>query len=1208
MLAVIVLFSRQKEKTSRTMWIACALLTMAVFDLFHSGVPAGDAFVWLHSLAVLGGGFFFVLVWYPATAVTQRTAAVTAAAVVASAAVIGLLSAIYPKSVPAMLVGGRFTSLAAFINLLGGTLALAAALNFAFAFRKHRQQEDLLFLLVCLLFGLSGALFLLSAPWDAAWWFWHLLRLAAYLFACWLVILSYRRSEDEMILAHNELDGLFHVAVDGKRLVDRNFDQIRTNSAFLELTGVGGEAASRMKCHEVFRGPLCGTGECPIRRFEKGETGAIEREVVKTKRDGTEVICVQKAVRLNDPDGSFRGIIESFLDITAHRRAEGRLSREAALKSRQADLAERIQGDLPLEELCRTVITFLCREVGAEAGLFYLAGDDGVLRPTAGYANRTGRLGGPDFRPGEGLVGQAALEKRPISLAGLPEDYFTVESGLGGTAAGALHISPIVRNDAVKAVVELGTLHGFDDCLPNLLKAVNDNVAVAIEEARNREMLKSSLEESQQLTEELQVQQEELRVANEELAEKNDLLERQKKEVELARLEISEKAEQVSLASRYKSEFLANMSHELRSPLNSLLLLAQGLERNRAGNLTSEQVEAARIIKSSGTDLLNLINDILDLSKIEAGHMDLHPEALAVAELAAGVRSSFRHLAEEKGLALQIEVTAEAPGSIVSDRKRVEQIIRNLMTNALKFTERGEVTVIFDQLPAAGAGSGEAPPAGLAVAVRDTGIGIAPEQHRLVFEAFRQADGSTSRRYGGTGLGLSICLQLANLLGGAILLESEPGRGSVFTLRLPAVPPVVTEPQEAKPPARTENHPAGIPQDEAYAHPATAERRKRQILIIADDRDFARLLREKCGARGFRGIVAQSVEGGIELARRHLPAAVILDGRLGGTDLREVREVLRGNERTGGIPVHLVPGPSAGGEEQSAPAAVEDGIGEILQSLDLDAGQGPRRVLVVEDDRQTRSGILSLLTANPKVSADEADNGFQALELLGNNSYDCMVLDLGLPDMSGNELLTRAGRLGLGLPPVVVYTARDLSRDEERQLREHTESIVIKDIRSQERLLDEVTLFLHKVEDRLPGSDGKESIELDEEDEFLDGKKVLIVDDDMRTMFALSRRLAERGMRILKADNGESALAVLDQTPDVDLVLMDVMMPVMDGYEAISRIRSQERFRRLPVLALTAKAMQQDRAKCLEAGASDYLTKPVDEARLISMMRVWLYR
>jgi CheY-like chemotaxis protein/signal transduction histidine kinase/methyl-accepting chemotaxis protein len=924
------------------------------------------------------------------------------------------------------------------------------------------------------------------------------------------------------------------------------------------------------------------------------------------------------------------------------------LQRQDWLKTGIGRLNEVMSGDPDLTSLAHKTITELSTYLDAQVGAIYVAQDGSNTALTlAGSYAYTRRKDQPIvFRPGEGLVGQAALEKKPILIRNVPEDYIKVTSGLGECIPRFICISPFINEGRVKGVVEVGTMSEMTDQQMKYLERAMGPTALAVESAQARATQGRLLEESRRLSEELQVQQEELKtlneelveqthslkaseeklkvqqeelqVTNEELEENNGLLDRQKREAEKARRDIEEQAGELALASKYKSEFLANMSHELRTPLNSLLLLAQSLVENKEGNLTGDQIEAAKVIHDSGGDLLNLINDILDLSKIEAGRMDIKPGKVWVRDLADHVRASFGHMTLEKSLELKVTVREDAPTEVTSDQKRVEQIIKNLMSNAIKFTESGTVTVTFAR-PSQGADFPETSlSAGqcLAIEVRDTGIGIAAGNLKIIFEAFHQVDGGTARSYAGTGLGLSISRQLARLLGGAIRVESDLGKGSTFTLYLPIeIRTAASKSTEGKKPP--------IPQPESsIANPKSQipddrnnlEKSDRVILVIEDDPTFAQILLKKCHDKGFKCLATPSGETGLELAAAHLPCAVILDIYLPGIDGWAVLTALKENTQTRHIPVHIVSAEENSTEalrrgavgQATKPLAQED-LEKTFRSLEHLSSGKPRRVLLVEDDAQIRAETAWMIGGGD-VRVDEAENGEQALNALRSGGYDCLVLDLGLPDMRGDELLGKLVQEGVKLPPVVVHTARELTRKEEANIREHADSIVIKDVRSQERLLDEVSLFLHRVVSQMPEKQGKIIRDLHNTDELLRNKKVLIVDDDMRTTFALSRFLSEHGMTPLKAENGKRALLQLEENPDMDLVLMDIMMPVLDGYETMKRIRAQERFRKLPIITLTAKAMPEDREKCLEAGANDYLPKPVDLQRLVSLMRVWLCR
>jgi CheY-like chemotaxis protein/signal transduction histidine kinase len=924
------------------------------------------------------------------------------------------------------------------------------------------------------------------------------------------------------------------------------------------------------------------------------------------------------------------------------------------LKTGIARLNKVMSGDPELAGLASKVISEICTYLDAHVGTIYLAGnsDDATFSLVGSYAYRKRKDLSNVFKLGEGLIGQAALEKQQILVKNVPEDYIRISSGLGERIPKFICVTPFVNEGRVKGVVEVGILNEMNDQQMEYLQQAMAVLAVAVESAQGRTNLARSLEESQSLSEELQVQQEELKttneeleaqtkslqmseeklktqqeelqVTNEELEEKNDLLDRQKRDVEKARKDLEKKAEDLAIASKYKSEFLANMSHELRTPLNSLLLLSQALFENKNGNLSSEQVESAGIIQSSGNDLLNLINEILDLSKIEAGRMSLQLGTVRTSDIAEGVHASFGHMADKKGLKLEVSVHNDAPPELTSDRKRIEQIVRNLISNAIKFTDSGRVTVTFARpapdanLSESGLSAGES----LSIEVKDTGIGIAPENQKIVFEAFQQVDGGTARKYGGTGLGLSISREISRLLGGEIKLDSELGKGSVFTLYLPIKPPSACKPAPVNVAAVTDNNRVAVrnPKRQNAAVVQTVDDRvnlkkeDKVILIIEDDLNFAKLLYKKCHEKNFKCLVAPTGEAGLELAIKYLPSAVILDISLPGMNGWAVLDALKENTGTRHIPVHI-----ASAEESSSESVRKGAVGHATKPLsqeDLEdafrrleqvSDGKPKCVLVVDDNAEIRRSTVKLI-GDDGVKVDEVENGRQALEALRSGHYDCVVLDLGLPDMDGLELLEKVEREDIKMPPVIVYTSRDLTMEEEMKLREHAEAVVIKDVRSQERLLDEVSLFLHLVVSKMPEKQRKIIRDLHSTDELLREKKVLIVDDDMRTAFAMSRLLSDCGMKTLKAENGDKALRLLEENHDVDIVLMDIMMPVMDGYEAMKRIRSQERLRKLPIIVLTAKAMPEDREKCLSAGANDYLSKPVDQKRLLSMMRVWLCR
>lgn len=985
------------------------------------------------------------------------------------------------------------------------------------------------------------------------------------------------------------------------------------------------------------------------------------------RHDGAYRWFTARGVAIRDAAGAIREWVGYCVDITEHKQTEAelqehrdqletlvkertealrekseQLERQFWIRDGQNRLNERMSGGLPVEPLANAIMVAVAEHIGAQVGALFLL-EDSHLKLTGRYAYRAG-VGVPEvFALGEGLVGQAAAGGKPMLLSDVPPDYVMVGSGLGQTSARQILAVPFRFGNDVTGVIELAALESFSELQREFLDCVMVAIGIAIRTAQANALTRELLTKSQQLTEELEIQQEELKsaneeleqqtrllqqsednlraqqeelqISNEELEEKNDLLKRQKQEVERTRTDLSVKAEELAMASKYKSEFLANMSHELRTPLNSLLLLAQSLTRNKEGNLTTEQVESAGIIHDSGSELLRLINEILDLSKIEAGHMELQLEPVRVSELADGVRADFGHMAGEKGLTLDIIVRDDAPAEIVSDCQRVEQILRNLLSNAIKFTEHGSVTVTF----------GQCSPSDilfLSVAVADTGIGIAPEYRKRIFEAFQQADGSTSRKYGGTGLGLSIARELTRLLGGRIEIQSELDNGSTFTLLLPVQPlpkadaqlPVTGGIGSTTPSELTLHHKPAPPSPDDRGNLVPDDR---VILIIEDDGAFAGILRDQCRDRSLKCLIAPTGEEGLELAVQHQPDGVLLDLRLPRMDGWAVLAALKKNILTRHIPVHVLSVVNAPAEARRKgavgfalkPLSQED-IDTALQRLEQAATGKPKRVLVVEDDAEMRRRIVTLI-GNGDVTVDEAATAADALGSLRAGHYDCLVLDLSLPDRNGDELLTTLQREGLELPPVVIHTARTLTENEERVLREHAESIIIKDARSQERLFDEVSLFLHRVVSRMPENQRKTIASLYDSDAMLRDKTVLVVDDDMRTTFAVSRLLAEHGMKPLKAENGERALRLLAEHPETDLILMDIMMPIMDGYEAMRQIRDPQspiRNHKVPIIVLTAKAMPEDRQKCIEAGADDYLDKPLDETKLLSMLRVWLYR
>lgn len=936
---------------------------------------------------------------------------------------------------------------------------------------------------------------------------------------------------------------------------------------------------------------------------------------------------------------SYRESLESKL------KSSQRLERQAWLRNGQTELAEQVLGRLTLNMLGRNILQFCAQYLGAVVAAVYVREDHGGLKRVASYGfSREQEARDQLIHNDEGIVGQAAQQDTLIRLDDVPADYFKVSSGLGEGTARSVLVVPTSDDDRVNGVIELGFLRPLTDRDIELFELIADNIGTSIEAARYRQRLQEVLAETQQLNEELQVQQEELKTANEELeeqsrilkesqthletqqaeleqtnealADQRDAMDRKNTELNQVQVLLEDRADELQRSSKYKSEFLANMSHELRTPLNSSLILAKLLAENSQENLTGEQVKFAESIYSAGNDLLNLINDILDISKVEAGKLEVRPENTSVARLAEGLRTMFQPLAGQKSLAFELELEPGTPHMIFTDRQRLEQILKNLLSNAIKFTEKGQVSLTVSRQP------GES----IAFKVRDSGIGIAPDQHDSIFEAFRQADGTTNRRYGGTGLGLSISRDLATLLGGAISVISEPGQGSIFTLVLPEQ---FEELGEAQPHARTQAVASAAPVHARVAPVVTPmavpdiprfndDREKapfstRCILVIEDEPNFARILFDLAHELGYNCLVAHGADEGFNLAEHFIPDAILLDMRLPDHSGLTVLQRLKELATTRHIPVHVISvedrveaAMHMGAVGYAVKPTTREELKDVFARLEAKLTQKVKRILLVEDDDLQRDSIARLI-GDEDIEITAVGLAQDALDLLRDNIYDCMIIDLKLPDMLGNELLKRMSTEDIcSFPPVIVYTGRNLTRDEEAELRRYSRSIIIKGARSPERLLDEVTLFLHKVESQLSHERQKMLKTARSRDKVFEGRKILLVDDDVRNIFALTSALEHKGAIVVIGRNGREAIERLNEVDDIDLVLMDVMMPEMDGYEATVEIRKNPRWRKLPIIAVTAKAMKDDQERCLQAGSNDYLAKPIDLDRLFSLIRVWL--
>jgi signal transduction histidine kinase/CheY-like chemotaxis protein/CHASE3 domain sensor protein len=903
------------------------------------------------------------------------------------------------------------------------------------------------------------------------------------------------------------------------------------------------------------------------------------------------------------------------------------------LTNGQNHLNESLRGDQVIEELANNTVNFFANYLGSNVGAVYLLDDKKKKLTLAGqYAMASGNGTRKEFSLGEGLVGQAALEQKQIFLSDIQEQHLQITSSVLNTKPSHLLITPFAFENKTLGVIELGKLGSFSNTEKEFINSSMGSIGISINSAIARKKIQELLEETQTQSEELQAQQEELRQINEELEEQTQNLKQQQEELqvtneeleeqtqalefknndlETARRDIEQKSKQLELSGRYKSEFLANMSHELRTPLNSLLILSKDLADNKIKNLTTEQVESAEIIHKSGHDLLELINEVLDLSKIEAGKTTLLVNRYSLKDFEDTLNRNFRHQADQKGLNFIVHRGDGLPDAIRTDSRRLDQIMRNLLSNAIKFTDKGSVNIDIHRHDEKG----------IAIRVADTGIGIAEEKQGVIFEAFQQGDGSTSRKYGGTGLGLSISRELCKLLGGEIHLTSKVNKGSTFTLIIPVElneEDIFSKVSVEK--ASTRHYTHVFKDNKEFLNYPTIEddraiiaENDRIVLIIEDDLQFASILLKQAHEKGFKCLAASTGEDGLLLSEKYKPHAIILDMDLPGINGQKVLAELKMNPTTRHIPVHIMSVSERtmetikeGALEYLTKPVTKNQLEKAFNRIENFIDRKMKNLLIVEDDDNSRKAIKKII-GNGDVKCFEAGSGEQALAVFKENHIDCIVLDLGLPDISGFALIYELEKSKAGeLPPIIIYTGKDLTKAENDELQKYAETIIIKGVKSEERLLDETALFLHRTISDLPEAKQRIIASLYDKEHIFAGKKILVVDDDMRNVFAISKVLKERGMDISKAENGRVALEVLDKRPDIDLVLIDIMMPEMDGYEAMQKIRAQTRFKKLPVIALTAKAMKGDKQKCIDAGANDYIEKPVDLERLLSLMRVWL--
>ncbi|WP_211829002.1 response regulator [Kistimonas asteriae] len=929
------------------------------------------------------------------------------------------------------------------------------------------------------------------------------------------------------------------------------------------------------------------------------------------------------------------------------------------LQSGITGLNEALRGELSITELCQNTLSFMCRYLRFQVGAMYVLTERNRLVMMGSYAYTMSSAHPVSFVIGEGLPGQTA-EDRQTMYVSVPDDYFPIASGLGSSRPDRVLVIPIVFDDNVKGVLEFGLLGSIDDRAQQFIDASLESIAIVLNRVQARERVQELLEQTTRQTEALTKQQDDLRTANQELEhqtrilreseeelksqseelqranteleEKTESLFRQKAEIEIknaeieeSRLDLETKAEELEEASRYKSEFLANMSHELRTPLNSMLILARMLADNDEENLSEDEVESAQVIDKVGHDLLNLINDILDLSKVEAGKLILNPEDMLLESIERQMQDQFSAVAENKGLDYIVTRDPGLPEYIHSDGQRLMQVIKNLLSNAIKFTEEGSVTlrmfkagddVHFTHENLRNSDSV------IGFAVKDTGIGIPPEKQAAIFEAFQQADGSTSRKYGGTGLGLSISREMSLLLGGEMQIVSEAGKGATFTLYLADMPKKaanheesdevdgkddISDLSESSAITRASNdtvlsvQPVGMKPDGS----------DRPLLIVEDDKIFAAVLKKVAESSGYECMTAHSGKDALDIAQKVHPQAVILDLGLPDMDGEQVLEQLKQQTGNHTMPVHIISGRDLDTSllHKGATALLKKPVSEeqlhnLFGKLEKKRAHEIQKVLIIDADEESRQKTIAMLGSRG-VETDVVANGHDLREALKKTQYHCLVIDIDLPDEDGTALLHELhDQLGDSMPQVIINTSREIDREEHRELAEFAGTMVMKGEHSEDRLVDEVNLFLHSIQPGKPKKPVAKPAAVD--DSALKGRKILLVDDDLRNTFALSKALQKYHMDIVLADNGELALEQLEKEPDVELVLMDIMMPVMDGYEATRRIRAHPRLKNLPVIALTAKAMSDDRAKCIEAGANDYMTKPIDMEKMVAMLKLWL--
>ena len=889
------------------------------------------------------------------------------------------------------------------------------------------------------------------------------------------------------------------------------------------------------------------------------------------------------------------------------------------IKTSLGEVIQNLQGIRNLRALGDQLLSTLIPLLDAKMGAFYVmeeCDDRPQLKRISTFAFDQRKGDRSSLEMGQGLVGQSALEQKPFSITNLPEDYMPISSALGEKTPSFVLVFPVIFEKQTLAVLELASFDTMNPMQRTLVEQVISHLSNVIANVQSQMATDTLLRETQAQNEEIQSQAEELEEANSQLEEYTNELRKSQEEAELrnaelekAEYELRKRAEALSTSSKYKSEFLANMSHELRTPLNSILILSKLLSKDQSGSLTEQQIKHADTIHSAGSDLLQLINEVLDLSKIEAGHMTIKSRKFAVQDIEDYTRSLFEQSAKDKGIELKIIMSDKLPDFLFNDLDRIQQVTKNFMSNAFKYTEQGSVSL--EVAPSSGANT-------IKMSVTDSGIGIPKDKHHTIFEAFQQIDGTTTRKYSGTGLGLAICNKIADLMGGKITLESEEGQGSCFMFEFPANLEESSEtatkkssPELGRLPLPRESYSSQKPSDDTSNIAAD----DKILLIVEDDPMFAETLMEVGRKWQYKVILADTGTAAIRLAEKYIPAAIILDIKLPVMDGWVVLQSLKRNQETRHIPVHIISGIEdegfglkLGAFNYSTKPISAEGLDQAFQELEHFSGKVTKEVLIIEDDERERNAIIELVGSDD-INITAVGSGNEALQRITSQEFDCIIVDLRLPDFSGtilldqiNEIQDRSRRT-----PVIVYTGKDLSDKEEQKLGSLSDSIIIKSVNSPARLLEETTIFLHRVKERLGNEKLKLLEELSSPERIFQDKTVLVVDDDIRNVYAVASALESKGLKVLTAGNGKDALELLGKDQDaVSIILLDMMMPIMDGYETARRIREMNHYRSIPIIALTAKAMKGDRAQCIEAGASDYLSKPIDLQQLTSLLRVWL--